>query len=318
MGLTDDVARLEAGTAFADRSDRGFVLVSGPDAFSFLQVLVSADLDRLVDGTGTDSLLLQPQGKLDVAFRLLCATGPSPDAPGTVEGAVAALDCDPGLSAQLTASLLKYRIRVKAEVFDGTGDLAMISLLSGAAPEPPVALPVEVHAHVIDGALRFVRTRHGYDVIGPFAAIEQYVHALAAQGVTEADAEAYEAWRIDHGIAMQPFDLDDSTIPQEAFLEQDAVSFTKGCFIGQELVCRIDSRGHVNRFLRTIDVLDDGPRPVPGAEIVVDDKVVGSLTSVTPEGVAPVALGYVRREVQPPADVQIRVDDAVVAGRLRA
>ena len=84
MGLADDVARLEAGTAFADRSDRGFVLVSGPDTFSFLQALVSADLDPLVDGTGTDCLLLQPQGKLDVAFRLLRATGPTPDAPDTV------------------------------------------------------------------------------------------------------------------------------------------------------------------------------------------------------------------------------------------
>jgi len=141
MGLADDVARLEAGTAFADRSDRGFVLVSGPDTFSFLQALVSADLDPLVDGTGADSLLLQPQGKLDVAFRLLRASSASPDAPDTVIGDVAVLDCDPGMSGPLTASLLKYRIRVKAEVLDGTGELAMLSFLSGAAPAPPVALP---------------------------------------------------------------------------------------------------------------------------------------------------------------------------------
>jgi folate-binding protein YgfZ len=324
MGLADDVARLEAGTAFADRSDRGFVLVSGPDAFSFLQVLVSADLDPLVDGTGTDCLLLQPQGKLDVAFRLLRATGPSPDAPDTVAGEVAALDCDPGLAAQLTESLLKFRIRVKAEVFDGTGELAMLSFLSDGAPEPPVALPAAaegLYAHAVDGALRFVRTCHGYDVIGPFGAVEQHVEALAAQGVTAADPEAYEAWRIDHGIPVQPFDLDDATIPQEAFLEQDAVSFTKGCFIGQELVCRIDSRGHVNRFLRTIDVVgnaDGDERPERGAEIFVDGKVVGALTSVTPEGVAPVALGYVRREVEPPADVVLRWDGGEATGRVRA
>lgn len=305
MGLADDVARLEAGTAFADRSDRGFVLVSGPDTFSFLQALVSADLDLLVDGTGTDCLLLQPQGKLDVAFRLLRT------------GDTAALDCDPGLSAQLTASLLKFRIRVQAEVFDGTGELAMLSLLSTDAPAPPVDLPNDAHAHVVDGDLRFVRTRHGYDVIGPFAAIEQHVERLRGEGAVAADPEAFESWRIERGIPVQPFDLDDSTIPQEAFLEQDAVSFTKGCFIGQELVCRIDSRGHVNRFLRVIDILG-GARPEPGAEIVVDDKVVGAVTSVTPEGVAPVALGYVRREIEPPADVLLRWYDGEAAARTRA
>jgi folate-binding protein YgfZ len=325
MGLADDVARLEAGTAFADRSDRGFVLVSGPDAFSFLQVIVSADLDPLVDGTGVDCLLLQPQGKLDVAFRLLCTTGPSSDAPDTVAGAVAALDCDPGLAEHLTQSLLKYRIRVKAEVVDGTGELAMISFLSGDAPEPPVALPAAtangLHAHAVDGELRYVRARHGYDVIGPYPAVEQHVEALGARGVTGVEPEAYEAWRIDHGIPVQPFDLDESTIPQEAFLEQDAVSFTKGCFIGQELVCRIDSRGHVNRFLRTIDVdatADGDDHLERGADVVVDEKVVGALTSVTPQGVAPVALGYVRREVEPSADVLLRWDGNETTGRVRA
>lgn len=316
MGLADDVARLEAGTAFADRSDRGFVLVSGPDTFSFLQALVSADLDPLVDGTGADSLLLQPQGKLEVAFRLLRASSPSPDAPDRVAGDVAALDCDPGMSGPLTTSLLKYRIRVKAEVFDGTGGLGMLSFVSAAAPPPPVVLPDALHAHVTDGDLRFVRTRHGHDVIGPPVALEQHVETLLEQGVVEAVPEAYEAWRVSHGIAVQPFDLDDSTIPQEAFLELDAVSFTKGCFIGQELVCRIDSRGHVNRFLRTLDVLD-GAAPSPGAEIVVDGKVVGAVTSVTPEGVPPVALGYVRREVEPPAEVTVRGNDGQARARLR-
>jgi folate-binding protein YgfZ len=214
--------------------------------------------------------------------------------------------------------LSKFRIRVQVEVLDSSGELAMLSFRSEHAPPPPVALPDVVHAHVVDGELRFVRTHHGYDVIGPPPAIERHVEALAEQGVTPAVPEAYEAWRIDHGIAVQPFDLDDATIPQEAFLEQDAVSFTKGCFIGQELVCRIDSRGHVNRFLRTIDVVDGESRPEVGAEIVVDEKVVGAVTSVTPEGVAPVALGYVRREVDPPADVHLCWEGGEAAARLRA
>ena len=119
--------------------------------------------------------------------------------------------------------------------------------------------------------------------------------------------EVYEAWRIGDGTPLQPLDVDASTIPQEAELEVDAVSFTKGCFLGQELVCRIDSRGHVNRFLRRfVDI--DGDWPPPGAEVVAGDKVVGTLTSVAPVSLPTGALGYARREVEPPASVALRWD----------
>jgi folate-binding protein YgfZ len=305
VGLGDDVARLAAGTAFADRSDRGFVTVTGPDAFSFLQAVVSADLDPLTDGTGADSLLLAPQGKLDVAFRLL-----------RIDGETVGIDCDPGLAPRLVESLLRYRIRVKAEVFDTSGEVGLLSFVGAAAPTPPATLPDALHAHFVNGDLRVVRTRHGYDVLGPVAELDRHVTNLAAQGVTAAVPEAYEAWRIDHGIAVQPFDLGDDTIPQEAFLERDAVSFTKGCFIGQELVCRIDTRGHVNRFLRVFDI-DGAQLPPVGAAVAADGREVGVLTSVTPPGVPVVALGYVRREVEPPASVTLQWDGGEATARLR-
>jgi folate-binding protein YgfZ len=305
VGLADDVARLEAGTAFAERSDRGFVTVTGPDTWSFLQVIVSADLDPLTDGTGADSLLLAPQGKLDVAFRLL-----------RIDEHTAALDCDPGLAPRLVESLLRYRIRVKAEVDDASGDPALISFVGADAPTPPAPMPDALHGHVAVGDLRVVRTRVGYDVLGPVASVDRFVAELGDSGVVEAVPEAYEAWRIDRGVAVAPFDLDESVIPQEAFLERDAVSFTKGCFIGQELVCRIDTRGHVNRFLRVLDVQGDDPPPV-GAVVEAGGREVGSLTSVTPPGVPVVALGYVRHEVEPPAAVELRWDGGRAPARLR-
>ena len=92
-------------------------------------------------------------------------------------------------------------------------------------------------------------------------------------------SDAYEALRIERAFRGRRYDIDEKTIPQEAFLERDAVSFTKGCFLGQELVCRIDSARHVNRFLRRFTSID-GDWPAAGAEIVVGDKVVGTLTSV--------------------------------------
>jgi tRNA-modifying protein YgfZ len=189
----------------------------------------------------------------------------------------------------LATSLTRFRIRVKAEIVDRTGELGVLSRVGG---DDGVPVPDGVHR---------IPTAWGFDLVGPRGQIEA---ALSDVGAV-VDPIAYEAWRIEQAIPVQPADIDDSTIPQEAFLEQDAVSFTKGCFIGQELVCRIDSRGHVNRFLRLVTEID-GDWPPVGAEIVVDGKVVGALTSVAPAELPTGALGYVRREVEPPSPVELR------------
>jgi tRNA-modifying protein YgfZ len=284
------VAERQAG-AMVDRSDRGFVLVTGPDAFSYLQALVSADLDPLTDGDDVTSLLLHPQGKLDVAFRLVRV------------GDEAWLDTDPGLAPQLVASLERFKIRVDAQLVERSDDWGMLTVMGArVAPDPR-------------GAVKVVRTVSGFDLIGPRIEIVAARDELGAQGLTLVGAAAWEAFRIEQGVPVQPADIDDSTIPQEAELELDAVSFSKGCFLGQELVCRIDSRGHVNRFLRRL-VAIDGARPAPGAEIVADGKVVGAVTSVTPEPFAPVALGYVRREVEPFAMVELRSPSGSAGARM--
>ena len=284
MSNIEDLERLRAGDAVVDRSDRGFVLATGADAFSFLQALVSADLDGVADGESVHSLLLTPQGKLDVDFRLVRV------------GDDAWLDCDPGLAPQLVASLNRFKIRVQADVVDRSDGFGMLTFVG---PHDPVAPP---------GARR-VPTRWGHDVIGP--------RELLPASEPVVDPVAFEAWRIEQGIPVQPFDIDDTTIPQEAFLEQDAVSFTKGCFLGQELVCRIDSRGHVNRFLRRFDIIE-GDWPPRGAEVVVDGKVVGALTSVAPAALPTGALGYVRREIEPPSSVELRWNGGTAAAVARA
>ena len=286
MTVHDELEKLRTGDgAFVDRSDRGFVLVTGPDAVSFLQALVSADLDAVADGGGAHSLLLTPQGKLDVDFRLLRV------------GDDVWLDCAPGLGAQLAASLQRFKIRVQADVVDRTGEVAMVSCIGADAG---VELPDAVDAHRETDGVRIVRTPWGHDLLAPRSRAGELPAATVG-------AVAYEAWRIEHGIPRQPLDIDDTTIPQEAFLEQDAVSFTKGCFLGQELVCRIDSRGHVNRFLRRVGAIE-GDWPVRGAEVVVGGKVVGALTSVAPAEAPTGALAYVRREVEPPASAELRWD----------
>ena len=298
MPLSDELDALRTKAGLVDRSDRGAVLVTGPDAWSYLQNLVSADLDVVDAGEGVHSLLLTPQGKLDVDFRLLRV------------GDEVWLDCDPGFGEQLTASLNRFRIRVECELTDRSGNWGSLAVRGPHAIDAVAALGVELpaapHAHVAFENAVVVRAPwpggDGFDVAGPPATVTTAADRLTAAGVTPCSADAYEALRIEAGVPRQGFDLDEKTIPQEAFLERDAVSFTKGCFLGQELVCRIDTRGHVNKYLRRLTgIADEPPR---GAEIVAGEKVVGTVTSSTPT----VALGYVRHEVEPPADVELRWD----------
>lgn len=280
--------------AVFERRPWGLVVVRGPDATSFLQAIVSQDLDPVEVGATVESLLLQPQGKLDVAFR---ATRWAHDA----EGDEWWLDTEPAYGERLAAGLTRFRIRVKVDIEDRTDDTAMASVVSD---EPTVP-----RADRDSGLLAVVTAwgaTSGLDVIGPAAAVADWVAGTGLRVGTDAEREVL---RIEAGIPALGVDVDESTIPQEAFLEQDAVSFTKGCFIGQELVCRIDTRGHVNRFLRRLR-LADAEVPPRGSEVVAGGKVVGVVTSAAavPGESQVVALAMLRREVEPPAEVTVRVD----------
>jgi folate-binding protein YgfZ len=166
----------------------------------------------------------------------------------------------------------------------------------------------------------------GIDVVGPVEALGGVWDALVEAGATPAGTGAFEAARVAAGVPRQGVDIDERTIPQEAFLERDAVSFTKGCFLGQELVCRIDTRGHVNRYLRGFvmapgdggDAEGNDTTPPPGAGIVLGDKEVGTLTTVARSAGRTRALGYLRREVDVPAEVMVRWEGGEVAARADA
>ena len=337
-------------TWVADRPGHGSVVVSGPDATTFLQSLVSQDLEPLGDGDGARSLLLTPQGKLDVILRLLrVATesgegeariggagtlrrpsrGPSGPARSAESGEVEWwLDCDAGFGEQLAASLGRFRIRVDAEIRDRSDSWGLLEV-RGHEAVPRVAaaghlqVPDADGAHVGWGDRRVVRAdwpdRPGVDVIGPVGSVHAARDELLRAGVAPVAPGAYEVARIEAGVPRLGVDVDDRTIPQEAFLETAAVSFTKGCFLGQELVCRIDTRGHVNRHLRLLRVAGTAI-PEPGAEVVAGEKVVGTVTSAAsvPDESGAVALAMVRREVEPPSDVRVRWGDGDVSAKVES
>jgi folate-binding protein YgfZ len=140
----------------------------------------------------------------------------------------------------------------------------------------------------------------------------------APEGARRCSLDAYEAVRIEAGIPAMGRELDERTIPAEAGVVERSVSFTKGCYTGQELVARIDSRGgNVPRHLRGVVVAAESAPPV-GAAVQVDGKDVGSLTSVavSPGLEAPVALAYVGRAVVPPAEVRVAWDGGQASARV--
>jgi len=265
-----------------ERERCGVVSVEGADTFSYLQSLVSQDLDGLGDGESVRSLLLQPQGKLTAVFRLI-----------RVDGEHAVLVTDEGFGPVLADALNRFRIRVKADVTDRSDTWSVLSVRGGAA--------APVHGAYTLPAVG------GVDLVGAADVITLERATLVEQGASLGNPEMFERERIEAGVPRLGVDIDEKTIPQEAFLERDAVSFSKGCFLGQELVCRIDTRGHVNKYLRRVEVA--GAVPQPGADVVIDDRSVGTLTSVAVTPTGAVALGMLRREVEPPADVHVRWSD---------
>jgi folate-binding protein YgfZ len=266
--------------AFCSPVERDLVVVHGPDATSFLQSLISQDLDPIAVGDAAPSLLLQPQGKLLVDFVIRrhrdeewwCL-------------------CEGGFGATLADGLNRFKIRVKAEV-----ELRPVAALAVRGQAPPADAGAVVAIPVSWGEVP------AYDAVGTDVAIDEFRAGLALPAV---DSVTYERARIEAGVPRLGADLDEKTIPQEAGLERHAVSFTKGCFVGQELVCRIDSRGHVNRLLRRLRA--DAPM-TPGAEVSADGKTVGLVTSAAGD----VALAMVRREVVPGARVSAAGVDAIV------
>ena len=305
--VTAEYELLRDDAAVVDRSVGGAVRVVGRDARSFLDSLVSQDITALADGQGVHSLLLQPTGKLTADFRFL-----------QIGAEEFWLDTDVGVGELLASGLNRFKIRVQADIADVSSEFGRIAVkgaraVAGVGEALGVAVPELLHGHVAWQGARIVRADWGsllgVDVVGPREAVEAAWDALTAAGVQRAGLSALEVVRIEAGVPRQGHELDNTTIAQEAFLERDAVSFTKGCFLGQELVCRIDTRGHVNRLLRGLVV--EGDRvPDVGAAVATDERTVGRVTTAARSPrLGVIALSYLRREVVLPAAVSVADGD---------
>lgn len=283
-----DALRREVGAVWLARD---FLRVEGPDAFSWLQGQLSQDVSKLAVGHGVESFILQPQGKVDAMVRVT-----------RTDDEEAVIDVDGGFGAAVAERLNRFKLRVKADVEEL--DWRCLALRGPCSHdlEPVTGVVVDADWPGLPGV----------DVLGVEPGVPDDVR-LCGQA-------AWQAVRIEAGIPAMGTELTDRTIPAEAGVVERTVSFTKGCFTGQELVARIDSRGgNVPRHLRGVVVLAGGVPPV-GASVRVDGKEVGSLTSVarSPGLGSPVALGYFRREVSPPAEADVVWEDGQAASRLES
>ena len=257
----------------------------GPDAITFLQGVLSQDLEALTPGAVARSFLLQPRGKLEALLWVLRAE----NRVGIVTEAAR--------QEEIRRALSRWRLRVEVElepdpreVFDVWGPApATLEVVDGWQDEGGVLV-----AEVRDAPLRR-RLVAGLDAA-----------ELEKRGLRPIGQQVNTTLRIETGEPRIGIDIDHKTIPQESGLVPEAVSFTKGCFLGQELVARIDSRGRVNRNLRGVRLLQAVIPPV-GARVTYAGKVVGTLTSVGESLAvrAPVALALIRREAPPGTHVTV-------------
>ena len=265
---------------------------AGPDVVTFLQGQLSQEVAGLAVDGSTWALLLQPQGKV-VAFLRVLRTGDEEFV----------LETDAGFGPAVIEGLNRFKLRVKCDV----DPLAWRCLAVRGPHAAELAAAGTGHVVVADWP-----GLPGADLVGE--------SPEGPAGVRQCSPEAYEAVRIEAGIPVMGREIDEKTIPAEVGVVERSVSFTKGCYTGQELVARIDSRGgNVARHLRGVVIAGDGP-PAAGATLQSDGKVVGELTSMaaSPGLNATVALALVRRAVEPPAEVVMAWAGGSVPARVEA
>jgi folate-binding protein YgfZ len=305
--------------ATIDRSGRGRLVVSGSDRASYLQGLVTNDVAILKPGEGCYSAYLTPQGRM-IADLFLYELG-------EVMMITVPRDQKDAVLAKLDQFIFGEDVQL-GDVTDsffaiavvGPDAAQIVSRIVGTAVSEIDVLPehANLRAGFEGGAAIVTRVTDtgeaGYDVYVEQPHADALQQALA--GVPAADAETAETLRIEAGVPRFNQDMDEQTIPLEAGIEPRAISLTKGCYVGQEVIIRVLHRGHgrVARKLAGL-VFDDAVRPAPGGDVTAGGRQIGRVTSsaISPALQRPIALAYLHRDfLAPGTAVSVAGHPAVV------
>jgi len=299
--LATDYRTITEACGLLDRSERGKLALTGCDAASFLQGQVTNDVEGLSAGGGCYAAFLTPKGKMLGDLRILAADGEL------------LLDTERVALQGLFNMIRRFSIGYDVELHKRTVECGLLSLIGpdAALVAGVRGLSADEHAHTVVAVAgtgleaRAIRTDVGIDLLCDSADTDELRSALQDAGAPAVTEAAAECLRVERGRPRYGIDLDDSVIPQEAGLNDRAVSFTKGCYVGQETVARLFYRGKPNRQLRGLRL--SAPAS-PGAELTFEGRTVGQVASVTGSpGFGPIALALVRREA--PVGTAVSVGD---------
>jgi folate-binding protein YgfZ len=297
-----------AGAGLFDLSPHGKVEVAGPDARTFLHNLATNDVKNLPAGAGCEAFLTTAKARVVAYLTLWLLPEETPSF---------WLDLAPGVAEKVIEHLDHFLISEQVEFNDRTRAFAQIHLagpraravldqaVSGPLPELG---PLHLTLATVNGVSCQVR-RHdvlglpGYDLVCPDTHAGGIWQRLAGAGVRPAGRQTYEALRVEAGTPLQGMDMDEETFAPEVGRTQQAICYTKGCYLGQEPIVMARDRGHVNRALLGLK-LPGGPVP-PNSLLYREGKEVGRVTSsvVSPRLGTAIALAYVRRGNQEPGTV---------------
>ncbi len=302
--LQSDYRALTEGAGLLDRSERGKLALTGGEAREFLQGQVTNDIEGLTEGHGLYAAFLTHKGKMLGDLRALDF------------GDELFLDTERSSLQELFNLIHRYKLGRDVELHKRTVQRGLLSLIGPDARRVAGAEGLgggehdNVAAQLAGVLVRLVATDLGVDVICEADDTGRVAATLEAAGATRVSDAAAEVVRVERGRPRYGVDLDDTVIPQEAGLNERAVSFTKGCYVGQETVARLFYRGKPNRHLRGLRL--DGPAE-PGQPLRLGEREVGRLGSVagSPQH-GPIALAIVRREAAPGDTLQVG-DGAVSA-----
>ncbi len=283
-------------TFVVDRSERGKLALTGPEAKTFLHGQVTNDIEGLAAGSGCYAAFLTHKGKMLGDMRVFDL------------GDELLLDCERVALQELFNMIRRYKLGMDVELEKRTLEMGLFSVIG------PSALSVGAEEHAcarasLGGAdVVLARTDVGVDVF--FWAGDRDA-VRGALEFPDGDEVMAEIVRVESGRPRFGLDMDsDSVIPQEAGLNERAVSFTKGCYVGQETVARLYYRGKPNRRLRGVRL--SAPAPT-GAELRLGEKTVGRLgSSVVSPSFGPIGLALVRREAEDGATVDVNGEPALI------
>lgn len=275
------------GVVYRDRSERGKLRVTGEQRAWFLDQILTQFFEEMKPGEAREAAMITVHGRMQAHLEAI-ATDDS-----------FLLHFEPELRGTLPEALARYIFATRVEVQDVSDELGLV-LVAGPAWRSFGADALVVHPTSSLGP------EAGYLWVDGDAR-SNVLEALEKGGAREATEEELETVRIANGVPRWGRDMDEKTFPQEANIEERAVHFDKGCYLGQEAMAKIHFRGKVNRRLRTIEPA--GP-VTSGADVVADGQKVGSVTSVA----GPRALAMLRYSVEPGTEVTAGDTPALVIG----